>query len=158
MAEFALKNVGIVLLVGIVEHGCPYFVGVVLLQDAYVVLVVVVHIEVSGVEITVLQHHQNAFVALILADELASSVVVKAEHIAVEPHFASAQRRAAPLLQGDAVHRVTGQDVAHGLPSLDVHQAEVLLEDDATDARVGFQGHFDDFGLTVGVGTEVYDA
>ena len=62
------------------------------------------------------------------------------------------------MLQADFVHRVAGQNVSDGLPSLDAYLAEVFLEDDFAQARVGLQGDFDDFGLAVGVGSEVGDA
>ncbi len=148
-------DVGQLPLVGIIEHRRPHLPLVVLLDDAYVGVVMVGKVEARGIEIAVVQHHQYMVAALELAQVLPAPVVVQAQYVAVEPHLASAKRGAAVLLQGYLVHGQLRQYLAHGAPSLHGKGTEILLEDDAAHPRVGAQRHLDHFGLAVGVGREV---
>ena len=150
-------DVRITLLVGIIQNGCPYFVRIIFLQHPYVVFVVIVHIEIAGVELAVVQYHQDLLVTLELAEVFSATVIVEAQDILVEPYFAPAQCGTAALLQSYLVNRVTGEYIAHGLTAFDIYLAEIFFEDDAAYTRIGLERYFDDFGLTVGVGREIYD-
>ena len=150
-------DVGIALLVGIIEDGCPDLVRIVFLQYPYVVFVMVVHVEIAGVEFAVVQHNQNLFVALELTEVFSAAVIIETQHILVEPYFPSAQCRTAALLQGYLMNRVTGEYVTHSLASFDVYLAEVFFENYAAYTRIGFEGYFDNLSLTVGIGCEIYD-
>ena len=118
----------------------------------------VVHIEIAGIEFAVVQHYRDLLVALELTEVFSAAVVVEAQDILVEPYFPSAQCGTAALLQGYLMNRVTGKYITHGLTSFDVYLAEIFFEDDAAYARIGLERHFDDFGLTVGIGCEIHDA
>ena len=151
-------DVRIPLLVGIIKDCRPHLVRVIFLQYPYIVFVVVVHIEIAGVELAVVQHYQDLLVALELTEVFSAVVVVEAQDILVEPYFPSAQCGTAALLQGYLMNRVTGKYITHGLTSFDVYLAEIFFKDDAAYARIGLERHFDDFGLTVGIGCEIHDA
>ena len=47
--------------------------------------------------------------------------------------------------------------ISHGLPSLDIDVAEILLEDNTAYTGIGFQGYLDDFSFSIGIGGEVGD-
>ena len=64
-------QVRIVLLVGVVQGGGPDLVGIELLDNLYIGVVVVVQVEVRGVELAVLVDYQDGVVALELAQVLA---------------------------------------------------------------------------------------
>ena len=53
-------------------------------------------------------YHQDAVITLEFSQVFASSVIVKAKHVTVEPDFSSAQSRTATLFQGDLVYRKLG--------------------------------------------------
>jgi hypothetical protein len=40
--------------------------------------------------------------------------------------------------------------ISHGLPSLDIDVAEILLEDNTAYTGIGFQGYLDDFSFSIG--------
>ena len=118
----------------------------------------VVHIEVGGVELSVVQNDQNLVVAHELAQIVAALVIVQSVHIVVEPHLSSAQGGAAPALQSDALHLQFGEQVSDTLFSLDVDFAEIAVKEYLFQFGHRFECHLDDFGLTVRIGSEVSDA
>ena len=75
--EAETLDVRIVLLVGIVEHGGPYFVRVVFLQYAYAVIVVVVQVEVGGIELSAVLYDKDGVFALEFSEIFSASVVVE---------------------------------------------------------------------------------
>ncbi len=70
---------GYPLLVGIIKDCRPHLVRVIFLQYPYIVFVVVVHIEIAGVELAVVQHYQDLLVALELTEVFSAAVVVEAQ-------------------------------------------------------------------------------
>ena len=60
-------QVRVVLLVGIVEHGGPYLVGIKLLDEPDIGVVMVVQVEVGSIEVAVCMYHEDAVIALELA-------------------------------------------------------------------------------------------
>ena len=151
-------EVRITLLVGIVEGGTPYLVRVELLDQADARLVVVVQVEVGGVEISVLHDDEDEVVAMEFAQVLSPFVVVQAEHIRVEPYFSSTEGRTSPLLENNLVHIVLREDVPHRLTSLDTDFAEILFEGNLLELRIRLVRYLDDFGFSVRIGGEVDDA
>ena len=125
-------------MVGIIKRGSPYLVGVELLNDAYIIFVVVAQVEVTVVEVTVVQNDQYGVFTLEFAQIFTSSVIVEAEYVTVEPYFTPAEGRTAFLFQGNFVYRQTGEDDTACLSTFNAHFAEVLLEDDARTRGLGF--------------------
>ena len=118
----------------------------------------VVEVEVGGIELTIVENHQNQVFGVELTEVLPVVVVVQTLHIVVEPHLAAAQSRTAMTLQADAFHVEFRQQVTQRAASLDHDVAEALVEVDALQLGVRLQTDLDDFGLAVGVGGEVGDA
>ena len=58
----------------------------------------------SKEEIAVLHYHQYLLIVEEFAEQIAATVVIDAQHIGIEPHFAAAKRRYAFLLERDAVY------------------------------------------------------
>lgn len=54
--EVEAFQIGVVLLVGVVEGGSPYLVRVELLDDADIIFVVIAQVEVGGVVIAIVQY------------------------------------------------------------------------------------------------------
>ena len=129
--------------------------GIEFLNDAHIVFVVIAQIEVGGVEITIVQYNQYGVVTLEFSQVFAASIIVEAKYVTVEPDFTSTESRAAFLFQGYFVYRQAGENYPPCLASLDTDFAEVMLEDDAAYTRVRLQCHFDNFGFSVRVGTEI---
>jgi len=151
-------EVRITLLVGIVEGGAPYLVRVELLNQADTCFVVVVQVEVGGIEISVLHDDEDEVFAMEFTQVLSAFIVVQAEHIRVEPYFSSAQGRTSPLLEDNLVYVVLREDVPHRLASLDADFAEILFEGNLLDFRIRLVRYLDDFGFTVRIDGEVDDA
>ena len=151
-------QVRIILLVGIVKGNCPYLIGIELLDDAYIVFVVIAQVEVRSIKFSGIQYNQNVVVALEFTQIFASSVVVEAEHVTVKPYFTSAQCGTTPLFQNNFVYRQACQDDALALPAANGHFTKVTFEDDASYTRIRFQGDFDNFRFPIGVGAEVGNA
>ena len=145
-------------MVGIVQNGCPYFIGVILLQYADTVFVVIVQVEIGDVELTVILYYEDGVITLELAEVFSAAVIIEAQYITVKPYFASTQGGASTLFQCDLVNGKFRQDVSHSLPSLDIDGAKVLFKDNTPYTRVRFQCYFDDFGLAVWIGGEIGDA
>ena len=117
-------------LIGVEVDGGPCLARVVTLDEQDVLLVMVAQVEARGVEFARLQHDEDAVVAAELSEGLAATVVVQAEHVAVEPHLAPAERRRTTLLERDLVDLCPGEDVAERGATLDQYLAEILLEDE----------------------------
>ena len=147
-------EVGVALL-GIEEGGRPHLLHIEFLDAQKVLLVVIVDVEVGGVELAVVEDDEYQVVGVELAQILSVLVVVEALHVVVEPHLAAAERRAAVALQADALHVELREQVAHRGAALDHDFAEVLVEEDTLELGVGLQVDLDDLGLAVGVGGEV---
>ena len=148
-------QVRVILLIGIIKCSGPYLMGIEFLNDAHIVFVVIAQIEVGGVEITIVQYNQYGVVTLEFSQVFAASIIVEAKYVTVEPDFTSTESRAAFLFQGYFVYRQAGENYPPCLASLDTDFAEVMLEDDAAYTRVRLQCHFDNFGFSVRVGTEI---
>ena len=155
--EAETLDVRIVLLVGIVEYGGPYFVRIVFLQYAYAIVIVIVQVEVGGIELSAVLYDKDGVFALEFSEIFSATVVVEAQHVTVEPDFPSAQGGASALFQGYLVYGEFREYISHGLPSLDIDVAEILLEDNTAYTGIGFQGYLDDFSFSIGIGGEVGD-
>ena len=59
------------------------------------------------------------------------------------------------MFQGYLVYGEFREYISHGLPSLDIDVAEILLEDNTAYTGIGFQGYLDDFSFSIGIGGEV---
>ena len=103
--------VGVAFVVGIVEHCRPYLIPIPFLYTQDVILEMVVCIEVSDVELTVVQHHQYAVAVPELTEQASVLLVVDAVHIRVEPHSASAECTVSVALQAYAVNALLAQQV-----------------------------------------------
>ena len=111
------------------QHSRPYLVGVEFLYADYGVLVVVVCIEVGGVELPSGQKDEDAVVAVELAQVRSLLVIIEPLHVVVEPHLSSSQRAASVALQRDSGHLQFRQSVSYALPALDGNLGEVLVEE-----------------------------
>ena len=123
-------------MVGVIKRGSPYLVRVELLDDADIIFVVVAQIEISGVELAIVEHYQNGVVALEFSQIFTPSVVVESQDIAVKPNFSSSEGRASFLFQGNLMHWQSGEDHSLCLTSLDADFTEITFEDDASYTRV----------------------
>ena len=152
-------DVGEPILVSIIEYSGPDFLLVELLhtEDARG-FIVVVDVEGGGVERAVVEYHKHEVVGMEFSEIGSALVVVETLHIVVEPYLSAAQRGSSVGLEGDAVDIEAGEEVASALTSLDENLAEVLVEADALEFGIGLEGDLDDFGLSVGVGSEVENA
>ena len=52
-------QIRIILLVGIVKGNCPYLIGIELLDDAYIVFVVIAQVEVRSIKFSGIQYNQK---------------------------------------------------------------------------------------------------
>ena len=129
-------QIWIVLLVGVIKRGSPYLVRVKLLDNADIVLVMVAQVKVSGVELAIVEHHQNGVVALEFSQIFSPSIVVEAQDITVEPYLSPSEGGTAFLLQGNLMNRQTGEDHSLCLTSFDADFAEITFEDNASYAWV----------------------
>ena len=115
----------------------------------------VILVEVGCIVVAVIEHDEDAVAVLELAEEVAVAVEVEAKDVAVEPHLASAERRAAVRLQPHLRHLQTSQQVAHAAATLDGDVGKVLVHELFLQTGVGFKRHLDDFSFAVGVGGEI---
>ena len=85
-------NVREALLIGIEEYGRPHLVFVKLLnaQNARR-LVVIVEVEIGGIELPVLQDNEYEVVRVELTQVLSTSIVIKALYIMVKPNSSTAK-------------------------------------------------------------------
>ena len=111
------------------QHSRPNLVGVEFLYADYGVLVVVVCIEVGGVELPSGQKDEDAVVAVELAQVRSLLVIVEPLHVVVEPHLSSSQRASSVAFQRDSGHLQFRQSVSYALPALDGNFGEVLVEE-----------------------------
>ena len=112
-------DVWISFVVGIIENGCPYLVLVPFLQSQDVVLVMVVHIEVSDVEFAIVEYYQDRVIIVEFSQESAVLIIVDAVYIRVEPNLSSSQGAVSVALQSYAADGSLGEQVALGSTSLD---------------------------------------
>ena len=117
--ECETLHVGVALLVGIEETSRPHLIRVVLLDAQDVVLIVVVHVEVGGIELTILADDQNLFIAVEFAQIFTLPIVVEALDIGVEPHLATTQRTGSVTTQADVGHIEFRHQVTHALTAFD---------------------------------------
>ena len=75
--EAETLDVRIVLLVGIVEYGGPYFVRIVFLQYAYAIVIVIVQVEVGGIELSAVLYDKDGVFALEFSEIFSAPVVVE---------------------------------------------------------------------------------
>ena len=118
----------------------------------------VAQVEARGVEFARLQHDKDAVVAAELPEGLAATVVVQAEHVAVEPYLTPTERRRTTLLERDLVDLCSGEDVAERGATLDQYLAEILLEDERLLPQFRLEDHLHCLRLTVWIGAEIKDA
>src|SRR3712207_1716265 len=123
-------EVGESVVVGVVEHRCPYLVLIPLLYAKHVVLIMVVGIKVRDVKIAIGQYHQYLVFVVELTHEASMLIVVDAVNIGVKPHLASSQGAVAMAFQADTVDGTLGQDNALGASVLDIDGAEVTIHKD----------------------------
>ena len=144
-------------LVGIVQNGGPYLALVILLDAQDTLIVVVACLGAGGVEFTALHDDQDAVVATKQSQRLSMVLIVDAQDVRIEPHFAVAQGGLACLLERDAVYLVLGDDVASCLFALDGQfcQIDVKLQD--LEPELGFEGDAEHLGLAIGIGCEPGD-
>ena len=83
-------DIGIALIVSIIEDGGPGLVGIVLLDAQDILLVVVVQVEVRQVVVAVLQDDENLVVIEELTQQTSVFVVVQTVYVGVVPHLATA--------------------------------------------------------------------
>ena len=96
----------------------------------------VAQVKVSGVELAIVEHHQNGVVALEFSQIFSPSIVVEAQDITVEPYLSPSEGGTAFLLQGNLMNRQTGEDHSLCLTSFDADFAEITFEDNASYAWV----------------------
>ena len=104
-------QIGVALVVGIIEDGCPYLISLVFLDAQDILFVVVVQIEVGEIALAALQDYEDLIIVVELAQQTAVLIVVQAVHIGIIPHLAASEGRVAVTLQSDAVHGVLRQQV-----------------------------------------------
>ena len=143
---------------GVVQSGRPHFADVEFFDAQNVVVVVVVQVEIGGIEIAVFGDDQNHVVVEKFAYILSAFVDVQPQHVGIEPNGCAAECRSAFLFEQNFVHVEFGEYVAHRLPSFDGYFRKIFFEHQIFDAARGWsQGYFDGFGFAVGVGREIDD-
>ena len=153
-------DIGIALIVSIVEHCRPYFAVIKLLDAQDIVLIVVVGIDIAEVEFAVGKDDKNIVVVVEFTEEASVLLVVDAVDIRIEPYFPSAERRVSVTLQSDAVDGFLGNHIAACRTSLDENVGKIALQEDAH-ARIrygdaGVECNLDDFCFAVGVSGEIH--
>ena len=149
-------DVGITLIVGIVEDGSPYLVGIVFLNAQDVFFVVVVQVEVRQVTITVLQDDEYLVVVQEFTEELPVLVVVQTVHVGIPPYFPSSERGVAVTLQADTVYRVFGKQVSLRSAPFDDDFREILVEEYLLQLGVGVESYLDNLCFTIGISGEIH--
>ena len=82
-------------------------------------LVVIVEVEIGGVELPVLQDNEYEVVRVELTQVLSTSIVIKALYIMVKPNSSTAEGRSTMRLERNLMNVNSGEQVASALTPFD---------------------------------------
>lgn len=112
-------------------------------------------VEVCRVILALLCNNEYLVVRSELAEEVAMAVVVEPHHVRVIPNLSAAECRCALMTERYPEHIVLGQNVAHGLTSLDGYLAEIFLESQHLEPWSWLVSYLDGLCLAVRVSSEI---
>ena len=152
-------EIEIVVVVSIIEHSCPDlgFVKLLYAQQSRA-FVVVVGVEIGGIEITIFQHNQYHIFAMEFTKIVTAFIKIEPLHVVVEPHFSSSQRGTSVRFEGDFMHIESSEEITARTTTFHCEFAERFFKRDATQFGIGFQSDLDGFGFPIGVGGEIVNS
>ena len=111
----------------------------------------------GGIIGTIIIDDEDAVFIPELAEVDAVFIVVDAQHIGVEPHFASAERGVTFLLEGNGLDFKLGEYVSSCCTRFDRQLGEIFADLEFLEMQLRFECHFDNLRFSVGIRCEIND-